>query len=273
MGKSWEVGELSPFTLFSLLSQFPLNSSFQQHTVSLETAMRSDKPPTHVAFIMDGNGRWAKQRELPRTEGHKHGKEVAEEVVRSCHSHEIEICTLFAFSTENWRRPDSEVQALMALMEEFVAETSTDLNEANIRFEAVGRIAKLPDPLPELVAELEETTSQNEGMLLQVAVNYGGRADIVEATRQIARQTTEHELTPDDIDANTFTQHLATDRPDPDLLIRTGGEKRLSNFMLWQLAYTELVFIDTLWPDFTGEQLAAILEEYEKRDRRFGDVD
>jgi len=226
--------------------------------------------PRHVAIIMDGNGRWAKQRLLPRVAGHRRGVEAVRATVRASMERGVEFLTLFAFSSENWRRPADEVSILMDLFLRALEQEVAKLNDNNIRFKVVGEIARFPARIRELVAAAEALTARNTKLTLTVAANYGGRQDIMQAAQ---RYFADH---PEAVDAQTVAPaaldpYLAMSyAPEPDLFIRTGGEQRISNFLLWQLAYTELFFTDLLWPDFDAVALDAAFESYRNRERRFG---
>jgi undecaprenyl diphosphate synthase len=227
--------------------------------------------PRHVAIIMDGNGRWARQRQLPRVEGHRAGAESAKTIIRAAGELGIEYLTLYAFSTENWSRPKSEVNTLMRYLVHYLKRETPDLNRNNVRLEAIGQIERLPESVQEQLALSRQTLSGNTGLTLILALSYSGRSELVEAVRQIARKVEAGDLRPTDITEQTISDHLYTHRwPDPDLLIRTSGEMRVSNFLLWQISYTEFVVTPTLWPEFRRPQLAAALEEYARRHRRFG---
>jgi len=227
--------------------------------------------PRHVAIIMDGNGRWATQRGLSRIQGHRRGKESVREVVETAREIGIEFLTLYAFSTENWERPEREVGALMGLLRRYVRSELGKMMKNSIRLIAIGNLRRLPkDVLADLRAA-EHTTRRNTGMTVQLAVSYGAREEIVAAARRVARQVRDGLIAPEDIDEELFAASLMTaDVPDPDLLIRTSGELRLSNFLLWQVAYSELYVTETLWPDFRREHFLAALEDYARRERRFG---
>lgn len=228
----------------------------------------------HVAIIMDGNGRWARARGLPRLAGHRAGLEAVHKVVRVAPDLGIKYLTLFAFSTENWRRPPLEVQGLFALLREYVAKETRELKEQGVRVRFLGEREGLPAAARSVIERCESETSQGERLHLNIALNYGARAELVRATRTLAQRAARGELDPDTIGPAEVAAELYTSGlPDPDLLIRTSGEMRLSNFLLWQLAYTELYFCDVLWPDFTSEDLAAALKAFQKRERRFGGVD
>ena len=229
--------------------------------------------PRHVAIIMDGNGRWAKQRGLPRLEGHRRGAESVRTVTTAAREIGIEYLTLYAFSTENWNRPKTEVGALMRLLNHYLEREVETMNKNNIRLEVIGRIQDLPESVLSQLEASMTATAHNTGMHLILALSYSGRAEITDAVRVIAEKARADEIAPKDIDEKTVADHLYTrDFPDPDLLIRTSGEMRVSNFLLWQLSYTEFVVTETLWPDFRRDELFAALQVYSKRQRRFGGV-
>lgn len=229
------------------------------------------KMPRHIAIIMDGNGRWAKKRILNRINGHRKGVEVARNTVTQCAELGIECLTLYTFSKENWKRPAAEVGLLMKMLERHLRTEEETLVKNNIRFSPIGNIADLPESVQKAVADLVEKTAANDGMVLQLALSYSGRDDITTAARELARKVERGILTPDDITEELFARHLGAGAvPDPDLLIRTSGERRISNFLLWQLAYTEIYITDVLWPDFTRDHLMAAISDFQSRDRRFG---
>ena len=229
--------------------------------------------PRHVAIIMDGNGRWAQQRKLPRIEGHRAGAESVRQIVRACGELGIDYLTVYAFSIENWNRPKAEVSALMHLLEFYLKQEIPELNKNNVRLAAIGRIHELPQSGQQQLQKSIEALSKNTGLTLVLALSYGGRAEIVDAVRSIAREMKAGRLDVADIDEKVISNHLYTRSiPDPDLLIRTSGEMRVSNFLLWQISYAELVITPTLWPDFRKPQFFAALEEYARRHRRFGGV-
>jgi undecaprenyl diphosphate synthase len=231
------------------------------------------KLPRHVAIIMDGNGRWAQKRLLNRVKGHEKGVETVRNIVRTCRELHIDALTLYAFSTENWQRPKTEIKALMALLKYFLKKELPDLQKQNIRLGVIGQPQRLPPDVQKTLQDAIAATAGNAQMLLNLALSYGGRTEITEMVRQIAGQVAQGTMSPEDIDETLVADHLYTrGLPDPDLLIRTSGEVRLSNFLLWQLAYAEIVVTDTLWPDFTPEEFIAILAQYQQRDRRFGKV-
>jgi undecaprenyl diphosphate synthase len=229
--------------------------------------------PQHVAIIMDGNGRWAKQRQLPRVEGHRVGAESARVVVRAAGELGIKYLTLYAFSVENWNRPKDEVDTLMKYLARYLKNELGELQRNNVRLEAIGQIYRLPEFVQEQLHRTRAALAKNNGLTLILALSYGGRTEIVEAVRAIAHKVRAGVLEPEEINEQVMAQHLYTrNYPDPDLLIRTSGEMRLSNFLLWQISYTELVVTPTLWPDFRKPQFYAALEEYTRRHRRFGGV-
>jgi undecaprenyl diphosphate synthase len=233
--------------------------------------LQSEKFPRHIAVIMDGNGRWAKQRHLPRIMGHRKGIDAVREVVRECRKLGIGVLTLYAFSTENWRRPKAEIRALMALLKKFIRSEMLELHQNNIRVSMIGDLSKLPDDVMPAVREIMAVTAQNTGMTLNVALSYSGRDDILRAVRRLVAESGRKA---EDITEELFSNCLDTaGQPDPDLLIRTSGELRVSNFLLWQIAYSELYITDVLWPDFGKKDLAKALRDYQTRRRRFGLTD
>ncbi len=227
--------------------------------------------PRHVAVVMDGNGRWARKRLLPRVEGHRAGAKTLRMMVEESRRAGVRYLTVFAFSTENWRRPFEEVSALMRLLEQHLRSETAKLLENDVRLRAIGDLEKLSPAVREALSEAERQTADCKGMDLLLALSYGGRSEIVQAVRHLAREAAAGQLQPDEIDEESVRQHLyAPDVPDPDLLIRTSGEMRISNFLLWQLAYTELIVTRTLWPDLSREEYLECLREFGKRGRRFG---
>lgn len=231
------------------------------------------KLPSHIAVIMDGNGRWAKKRLLNRVKGHEKGAETVRMVVRTCREIGIRFLTLYAFSTENWDRPKSEVTALMALLKKFLADEKPELLENNIRLTSIGQTDRLPADVQNALNATKSATAANDGMCLNLALSYGSRAEIAAALQKIAVQVASGEIDAASISPELISQHLYTaDMPDPELLIRTSGEFRISNFLLWQIAYTEIHVTQTLWPDLTREELIEILKDYQQRERRFGRV-
>jgi len=229
--------------------------------------------PEHVAIIMDGNGRWAQQRGLPRAMGHRKGVEAVRDVVRAAGDAGISYLTLFAFSSENWSRPEAEVTDLMGLLKAFIRRDLADLHSQNVRIRVIGSRENLRGDILPLLIEAEETTRHNTGLTLVIAFNYGARDEIVRATKTLAEKVARGEIAAADIDSQAIENQLDTRGiPDPDLVIRTSGEERLSNFLLWQAAYAELLFVPEFWPDFSRDIFHAALETYARRDRRFGSV-
>jgi undecaprenyl diphosphate synthase len=237
------------------------------------TALGAEAPPRHVALIMDGNGRWAAARGLPRFEGHRRGVEALRRAVRAGIEFKISYLTVYSFSSENWSRPREEVQSLLGLLHRFIRNDLAELHANNVRVRVIGARADLAPEIADLLKEAEQVTQANSGLTLVVAFNYGARQEIAAAARALAEMVAEGRLTPKDIDVDAISARLDTaDIPDPDLIIRTSGEQRLSNFLLWQAAYAEFVFLPTLWPDFDRTAMLAALQEYANRDRRFGRV-
>jgi len=228
-------------------------------------------PPAHVAIIMDGNGRWAKARGLPRVAGHRRGGEAVRRAVIAAAELGIPYLTLFGFSSENWKRPAGEVDDLMSLLRHYLRGEVAELHRNNVRVRVIGERERLAPDIVTLIDNTEGLTAGNTGLRLSVALSYGGRAEIAGAARRIAEAAIAGGLCPDRVDETLFARYLLTaDMPDPDLVIRTSGEQRLSNFLLWQTAYSEFVFIDTLWPDFTKSDLERALSEFHGRERRYG---
>ena len=233
--------------------------------------IRKDKLPRHIAIIMDGNGRWAEKKSLNRIVGHRKGIEVAREVIRCCRELGIQVLTLYAFSTENWNRPKREVKALMTLLKRFLRAEGKELIQNNIRLNTIGNIADLPKDVSEVLKEFMLETKNNTGMILNAALSYSGRNEIIQAIKKIIKYVQQGKLTPHQINEEVFSHYLFTGGlPDPDLLIRTSGELRISNFLLWQMAYTELYVTHILWPDFTEKDLLDAIADYQGRERRFG---
>ncbi len=234
-------------------------------------AEMSDKVPLHIAIIMDGNGRWAEKRGLPRIEGHRRGIEAAKDIVLVARRLGVKYLTLYTFSLENWNRPPQEVEMLMAFLEIHLREEAKTLMDNHIRLRVIGRRDNLPAGVKRVIDEVEEATSGNHAMVLQLAISYGGRQELVDASRRIAELVKDGQIGIEDIDESLFEKALYTNGvPDPDLLIRTSGEKRVSNFLLWQIAYTELYITNTLWPDFGEEDLLLAIKDFKMRERRFG---
>ncbi|MCI5809517.1 MAG: isoprenyl transferase [Oscillospiraceae bacterium] len=228
--------------------------------------------PAHIAIIMDGNGRWAKRRGLPRNAGHKQGAKVFQNICDYCRKIGVKYVTAYAFSTENWKRPQNEVNAIMELLRSYLKEASKQTRK-DARLLFLGDRTPLADDLQRLMEKVERESANNTGITICIALNYGGRAEIVNSARELARMAAQGKLDPDSIDESLFESYLYTGGiPDPDLLIRPSGELRLSNFLLWQLAYTEFVFQDVLWPDFTTAHLDQAIDQYTKRNRRFGGI-
>ncbi len=227
--------------------------------------------PQHIAIIMDGNGRWAKARGLPRVEGHRRGAESVRAIVRAAGEIGLRYLTLYAFSVENWNRPKDEVDTLMKYLARYLRNEIGELDRNNVRLEAIGQIWRLPEFVQEQLEKTKAALAKNKGLTLILCLSYGGRTEIVEAVRQIAVKVREGEIEPAEISERTVADHLYTRNwPDPDLLIRTSGELRVSNFLLWQCSYAEFVVTDTYWPEFRKPQFYAALEEYTRRHRRFG---
>jgi undecaprenyl diphosphate synthase len=229
--------------------------------------------PRHIAIIMDGNGRWAEQRNQPRTFGHRAGADRVREITTECARLGIEQLTLYAFSVENWRRPEAEINALMELLTQFLVRERSTVMDNNIRFRAIGRLDDLPDGPRHEIDHLTALSAQNTGTTLCLALSYGGRTEIANAARRIAEDAAAGRLRPDRIDEDAFAAYLYTaGMPDPDLLIRTANEMRVSNFLLWQISYTEIVVTNVLWPDFGADELHKAIAEFSRRERRFGAV-
>ena len=227
----------------------------------------------HVAIIMDGNGRWAVERGLPRTAGHHRGVERVREIVRRAGESGLDVLTLFAFSTENWHRPTYEIAVLMALFRRYAVREVDELDASGVRVRFIGERDRLPRDLQRLMGQMEERTRGNDGLTLQVALSYGGRAEITAAARRIAEEVAAGTLAPEAVDQEALAARLWTGGvPDPDLVIRTSGETRVSNFLLWQAAYAEYAFVEECWPDFTAERLDALLAAHARRERRFGRI-
>ena len=231
------------------------------------------KIPRHVAIIMDGNGRWAKEHHLPRLSGHEAGRQSVKKVVQAAIAHGVRYLTLYAFSVENWQRPREEVQGLMGLLRLVLREELTEMGREGVRLRAIGRLQDLPEAVREELESAIEKTKANTKLDLILALSYGSRVEITEAAKAIAREAKAGSLDPERVEEKTVSEHLYTrDLPDPDLLIRTSGEMRISNFMLWQISYAEIVVTPVLWPDFGEKEFAAALADYARRDRRFGGI-
>ena len=230
-----------------------------------------EKLPRHISIIMDGNGRWAKKKLLNRISGHMKGVDAVREVVTACRELGIKVLTLYAFSVENWRRPKEEVAALMKLLKEYLIKEGEEMIQNNIRLRAIGRVEDLPRDVQNTLQETIKKTEQCEGMILNLALSYGGRSEILHAVQGILSDFQKGKIKPEEITLHRFPQYLWTwGIPDPDLLIRTSGEFRISNFLLWQIAYTELYVTETLWPDFDRQELFKAIADYQSRERRFG---
>ena len=232
-----------------------------------------EKIPSHLAIIMDGNGRWAKRRGLPRVEGHRVGMEKIKDMVDICRKKGVKVLTLYAFSKQNWNRPRREVEFLMRRFEDYLDREGENLVKENIRFRVIGRIEELPLSLRKKIEKTMKMTEKNEGFFLNLAINYGGQEEIVDAVRKLLMMVKEGKISPQDIEVDLFKKYLYTeDLPYPDLLIRTGGELRISNFLLFQIAYTEFWFTPVFWPDFNEQHLDEALRDFSRRERRFGAI-
>ena len=229
--------------------------------------------PRHVAFIMDGNGRWAKARGMSRASGHRKGVERVKEIIRGAGSLGIQIVTFFAFSTENWSRPKNEVNVLMRYLDNFLSKEINQLHKNNVRFVVIGRAEPIPKYLQAKIKKTQEKTADNTGLVVVLALNYGGRQEILDAAKKFAREALAGEINPERLDEEKFRSYFyAADIPDPDLLIRTSNQMRISNFLLWQLSYSEFYFSHKYWPDFGLDELKEAIKEYQKRERRFGGI-
>jgi undecaprenyl diphosphate synthase len=238
---------------------------------SLHPEIDPDRVPRHVAIIMDGNGRWAQERGLERLDGHREGIESVREIIRACRDYGVECLTLYAFSIENWNRPRGEVKGLMALLEEYLETELDEVMEHGAQVRSIGRTDRLPPSTRRAVEQAVEKTANNQGMKLVFALSYGGRAEIVDAARRMARDAELGKIDPEVVDEKGFASYLyAPDLPDPDLLIRTGAEQRVSNFLLWQIAYAELHMASCMWPEFRRGEFESALLDYQRRERRFG---
>ena len=232
---------------------------------------KEDQLPQHIAIVMDGNGRWANKKHLPRVAGHREGVKAAKTIIEACGKAGIKILTLFAFSSENWNRPKTEVSALMSLFVSSLENEIQTLNKNGVKLNFIGDRSQFKKELKDKINESEKLTQSNSGFVLNIAANYGGRWDIVRACKDLCSNVQENKLTLDEIDEQTFSKAISTyPLPEPDLFIRTAGEERISNFLIWQLAYTELYFTDTLWPDFDERQLQLAIDSYSQRKRKFG---
>ena len=244
----------------------------RESNAELHSQIDLERLPRHIAVIMDGNGRWARKRHLPRIAGHRAGIRAVRQVVEACARLGVPCLTLYAFSVENWKRPRTEVKLLMGLLREYLKKEIAELNRNNIRFGSIGRIESLPKAVQLDLHETVEKTGRNTGLRLTLALNYGGRTELIDAVRSLASQLKENgAFDPETITEESFSRHLYThDLPDPDLLIRTSGEMRLSNFLLWQVAYSEIWVTDILWPDFTEGELFQAVIDFQRRERRYG---
>lgn len=235
--------------------------------------MEENKIPQHVAIILDGNGRWAKKRFLPRNMGHAQGAKVVEQICEDAHNLGIKYLTVYAFSTENWKRPEDEVKALMKLLDKYLKNCLERSKKNNMRVRVIGDISQLSEKLQKQILELEEKSADCTGLTFTVALNYGGRDELIRAMKKMTNDVKSGKLNSDDISEEIFSNYLDTkDIPDPDLMIRTSGEQRISNYLLWQLAYTEFYFTDVLWPEFNKKELEKAIAYYAGRDRRYGSV-
>lgn len=229
--------------------------------------------PQHIAIIMDGNGRWAKSKDSPRIEGHRAGIHVVRDIVKACGEWGVKYLTLYSFSIENWRRPGSEVKALMLLLKTFLRRELPELMKNQVRLMAIGRLGQLPEGVQKELKRTIEKTKNNTGLSLVLALSYGGRTEIIDATRRLMEEALRNQISPEKLDEHLFSKYLYTaDIPDPDLLIRTSGEMRVSNFLLWQISYSEIWVTDTLWPNFTREELKKAMSDFSGRQRRFGGI-
>lgn len=227
--------------------------------------------PKHIAFIMDGNGRWAKKRGLPRIKGHEEGAKRIGSLAKAAHKLGVEAVTLFAFSTENWKRPKEEVDFIFSLLEKMLKEGKDNFKKNDIRVKFVGKIDELEDKFSNIMRETMEETKDNKGIILNLAINYGARSELVEVVKKVSKDCVDGKQDIDKINENTIEKYLMTNGlPEIDLMVRTSGEVRISNFLLWQIAYSELVFTDVYWPDFNEQQLEKVIIEYQSRNRRFG---
>ena len=241
--------------------------------MSNPSGVPAEKLPRHIAIIMDGNGRWARERGLPRIEGHRRGSESVRACTAACIEAGVPYLTLYAFSKENWQRPADEVGALMVLLDRFLAERTAEIMERNIRLRAIGHVQDLPDKARKRLEDTIAKSADNTALTLTLALSYGARTEIADAARQIAREAKAGTLDPESVNEDTISSHLYTaDVPDPDLLVRTSGEMRISNFLLWQISYAEIVVTPKLWPDFAKEDLFAAMQEYARRSRRYGGI-
>lgn len=248
-------------------------ASSSENISTVHHGLDTSNLPLHVAVIMDGNGRWAKKLGLSRVKGHEKGADSVRMILRACRGIGISYLTLFAFSTENWQRPKAEVSALMSLLKKFLKKEEKELIDNNIRLNAIGQLERLSNDVQKSLREVMDKTKHNDKLLLTIALSYGGRSEIQRMVRKIAVKVKSGEMDPDEITSEVISNHMYTvNIPDPDLLIRTSGEMRISNFFLWQIAYTELHITKTLWPEFTRDEFIDILRDYQMRNRRYGNV-
>ncbi len=246
---------------------------FKKDTIKEKIQLDMERIPSHIAIIMDGNGRWAKQRKLPRTMGHRAGMKNIKMMVEESSNLGVKYLTLYAFSTENWKRSKEEIGALMDLVVEFINKEFEELHRNNVKLNSIGDISKLPEKSKAAIEDAMYKTRNNTGLTLNIALNYGGRDEIVKGVKEIAKEVLEGKLQVDNIDDKIISDHLYTSgMPDPDIVIRPSGELRLSNYLLWQSAYSEFWFSNINWPDFTKEDLRRAISDFQKRDRRFGGV-
>ena len=245
-----------------------------QRSKVVDEIKASGNLPRHIAVIMDGNGRWAKKRGLPRIEGHRAGRKAVREAVEGCVELGVQVLTLYTFSVENWSRPEREVSALMLFLRQTLKQEREELRKSDVRLGVIGRVSDLPKAVRKVLDETIDDLKESKGLLLNLALSYGGRAEIVDAVRKIAADARLAQTKPEEIDEKFIERRLYTAGiPDPDLLIRTSGEMRVSNFLLWQLAYSEMWVTETLWPDFRKKHLFEAVRNYQKRQRRFGRID
>jgi len=248
-----------------------LTKGKKENKISAESLKKHGDIPVHIAIIMDGNGRWARRRGLPRAAGHKQGVETVREIVKACIEVGVKYLTLYTFSTENWKRPKDEVSTLMRLIVKSLHKETKELHSNNIRLSTIGNISSLPDIVQKELSDAVQVTSANNKMVLNLALSYSGRWEIIEAVRKIAEKVESGKMSINDIDESAFSKHLTTSEfPDPDLVIRSGGEFRISNFLLWQIAYSEVFITDVLWPEFSKKYLFEAISDFQKRERRFG---
>lgn len=260
--------------VYELKNYYSLGNPILMQEPTIQTAdLDKDRIPAHVAVIMDGNGRWAESRSRPRVWGHQKGAEAVRQVVEIAGEIGVKVLTLFAFSEENWGRPQFEINSLMGLLDTYLLQERAELARRNVRFRTIGNLHKLPEKTKNLITDTEKLLAGNTGLVLNIALSYGGRDEIVSACKEISKQIDQKNMRPDDIDKDLFSRFLWTGSlPDPDLLIRTSGEHRISNFLLWQSAYTEFYFTQCHWPDFGKEEFCQAIFDYQSRCRRFGAI-